>query len=378
MVLALGLILTGAWTADGDELRIPKIPGLEITAGSVVPIPGVESAILHQFEDGRLVLKGNGQGIWSTDGGRTWKPGPRGPEDKTAIDLGGGEFLSIARNSTRRPDGSFSLVQRRSLDGWKTVTTETAALDTPMAGTAGGDEGDQHDGLLMHHGAIVLRNGDLMATMFGNYRGDREPAAGYPEALGLRKYRTVVVFSKDRGKSWGDPVTVAYDRQLVRGTDPDSGVQTTATAPAVTQEGFCEPDLVHAPNGDILCVMRSGGRIGIRKAPIFPTPLYLARSSDEGRSWTPPVPIADRGVCPQLLTMKNGAIVCAYARPGSWLIFSTDGRGETWAGAFQFASSDAYCDLAEVAPDTLLVVAAGGPGKSGFHGRFFTVRRTDR
>ena len=59
-----------------------------------------------------------------------------------------------------------------------------------------------------------------------------------------------------------------------------------------------------SPSGDILCAMRSGGRIGVHKAPIFPTPLYVARSHDEGRSWTPPVPIADRGVCPYLVTFQ--------------------------------------------------------------------------
>jgi hypothetical protein len=63
---------------------------------------------------------------------------------------------------------------------------------------------------------------------------------------------------------------------------------------ASMQEGFNEADLTRAPNGDIICAMRSGGRLGIRKAPIFPTPLYISRSSDEGQTWTPPVPIADR------------------------------------------------------------------------------------
>jgi hypothetical protein len=207
----------------------------------------------------------------------------------------------------------------------------------------------------MHHGAIVLKNGDLLATMFGNFKGDNIPAAGYTEALKLRKYRTVVVSSSDKGKTWGNPITVGYDRQLSRGADPDSSVQTLATAPAVTQEGFCEPDLVRAQSGDIICAMRSGGRIGVRKAPIFPTPLYISRSSDEGKTWTPPVPIADRGVCPYLATLQNGVIVCAYARPGSWLIFSTD-HGETWEGAFQFGSSDSYCNVVETEPNKILVL----------------------
>ena len=97
---------------------------------------------------------------------------------------------------------------------------ETAILDTPLATTTGGDDGNQTDGMLMHHGAVRLPNGDLMATLYGNYRGDRIPAEGYPEALHMFKCRTVVVFSSDKGHSWGRPVTVGYDRQSWRGADP--------------------------------------------------------------------------------------------------------------------------------------------------------------
>jgi hypothetical protein len=222
-----------------------------------------------------------------------------------------------------------------------------------------------------------------MVTMYGNFLGDNIPAAGYPEELRMLKCRTVVVFSADRGRSWGKPITVGYDRQLARGADPDSSVQTTATAPAVTQEGFNEADLVRAADGTIVCAMRSGGRIGVRKAPIFPTPLYFSRSQDEGKTWTPPVPIADRGVCPYLVTLHNGVIVCAYARPGSWLIFSAD-NGESWQGAFQFAASDSYCNLVEVAPEKIFVVyyrggsQSDGDGKqqaAAYAGTFFTVSR---
>lgn len=341
--------------APGAEIVVPAIPRLEVVREESVPIPGAESAIVHQFEDGRIVVMGRNCGIWSNDGGKTWEKGPSGPDDKTTVNLGNNEVLSIRRTSTRSADGKLSLSQRRSLDGWKTVAEETAVLDTPEATTAGGDAGDQHEGLLMHHGALKLPSGELIATMFGNYHGDRIPAAGYPEELGLFKYRTVVVFSSDKGHTWGKPVTVAYDKQLARGADPDSSVQTTAVVPAVTQEGFCEADLTRAADGTLICAMRSGGRIGIRKAPIFPTPLYVSRSKDDGKTWTPPVPIADRGVCPYLVTLRNGVVVCSYARPGGWLIFSDD-HGETWEGSFQICSSDSYCNVLEVEPNRILAI----------------------
>jgi hypothetical protein len=364
------------------EIAIPSTRGIEIQVGRTVAIPGARSAIVHDFDDGRIVVMGANRGIWSADHGHTWSDGPPGPDDKTVIKLGRGAVLSIHRTSVKRPDGKYMLVQRRSRDNWKTVISETAVLDTPLATTTGGDDGGQHDGMLMHHGSIQLKNGDLMATMYGNYRGDRIPASGYPEALHMFKCRTIVVFSSDEGRTWGRPATVAYDRQLARGTDPDSSVQTTAPAPAITQEGFNEATLARAANGDILCAMRSGGRIGNAKAPIYPTPLYLSRSQDEGQSWTPPVPIADRGSCPYMTTLHNGIIVCAYARPGGWLIFSDD-DGRTWKGAFEFASSDSYCNVIETAPNEIMVVYYGGDAVArragskgaGYFGTFFTVTR---
>jgi hypothetical protein len=162
---------------------------------------------------------------------------------------------------------------------------------------------------------------------------------------------------------------------LCRGTDPDSHATITAVVPAVTQEGFCEADLTRAQNGDILCAMRSGGRIS-KYAPIFPTPLYLSRSSDEGKTWSPPIQIADRGVCPQLVTLDNGIIVCGFARPESWLIFSDD-HGMTWKGLFRFAGTDSYNSVLQAGANSILVVYHGnGPkGEPAVVGTFFEVRR---
>lgn len=371
LAMAIALISLASAPVQGADITVPQIPGLAVQAGATVPIPGAENSIAHQFDDGRIVVVGRNEGIWSNDGGRTWTKGPRGPDDKTTINLGNDEVLSINRTSVKSSDGQYVLYQRRSHDNWKTVVEEDALLDTPLATNTGGDAGDQHEGLLMHHGALRLHNGDLMATMFGNFKGDSELADGYPEEFDFRKYRTVVVFSSDNGKSWGNPVTVAYNRQLARGTDDDSSVQTTKIVPAVTQEGFCEADLTRAADGTLICAMRSGGRIGVRKAPIFPTPLYVSRSHDEGKTWTPPVPVADRGVCPYLVTLENGVIVCSYARPGAWLIFSDD-DGESWKGAFEFGPGGSYVKVIKVAPNRILVIHYRD---SSYVGTFFTVAR---
>jgi hypothetical protein len=139
-----------------------------------VLIDGAKSALMFQFDDGRIAVGQDGDCRWSTDHGRTWSPGPAGPGDKVALDLGGGEILSINRNSRRRADGKFDVRLRRSFDNWRTVASESAVLDLPDAGSTVTGSGGVIDGFLSHHGLLQLQGGHLIATMYGNYRGDTE------------------------------------------------------------------------------------------------------------------------------------------------------------------------------------------------------------
>ncbi len=379
------LFIISTSIAESFKIVVPDIPGIDVSVGESVPIPTEKTAVAFQFEDGRIVVGPKNNSLWSNDNGHTWEQGPEGPGEKVAIDLDGGEILSISRNSKLRPDGKFTLKQRRSLDNWVTVKTEEASLDIPQASFTVTGSGGRVDGFLFHHGILKLANGDLIGTMYGNYEGDVLLCDGYPTELNQRKYRTVVVFSKDKGHSWGNPVLVAYDKMLGRGIPddhkmigksiPETRASRTTIVPAVTQEGFREADLVEAPNGDLICVMRSGGRNPVPEANLFPTPLYCSRSNDGGKSWTPPEQIADRGTCPSLVTMKNGIIVCTYGRPGNWLIFSDD-NGKTWKGAFQFGTTGSSNYLLEVAHDTIQVYHETKDGsEETVHGTFFKVKK---
>ena len=381
---ASALLITVSVVAGSFDFDIPEIPGIEVIPGDSVPIATHKSAMAFQFDDGRIVVGAKNESFWSNDGGHTFQPGPQGPGEKVAIDLGDGEILGIGRNSRRRPDGRFTLRQRRSKDNWQTVKEEEALLDIPMASPAVTGSGGRVDGFLFHHGILRLPDGDLIGTMYGNYVGDFVLCDGYPPEVNQRKYRTIVVFSRDNGHTWGDSVLVAYDQMLGRGIPEDhemlglsiplSRANPTAIVPAITQEGFREADLVQAANGDLLCVMRSGGRNG-GVTTLFPTPLYCSRSSDNGRTWTPPVQIADRGVCPNLVKLRSGIIVCTYSRPGNWLIFS-DNDGRSWKGAFQFGNTGAYNYILEVAPDTIQVFhEVDEDGVRIVRGTFFSVRK---
>ena len=378
-------LYTALAMGQSADIVVPDIPGIEVEAGPVIPIPLTESAQAFRFRDGLIVVGRKQTSMWSADGGYTWKRGPESPGEKTVIDLGEGQILSIGRNSKRRPDGKYTLYQSRSLDNWKSVTREQAVLDIPRASYTTTGSGGRVDGFLFHHGILQLDDGRLIGTMYGNYEGDTELCAGYPAELNQRKYRTVVVFSDDKGRTWGDPVLVAYKLMLGRGIPfdhamvgksiPESRASKTTIVPAITMEGFREADLVEAPNGDLVCLMRSGGRNPAPGVHLFPTPLYCSRSSDGGQSWSPPEQIADRGVCPSAVTMRNGIIVCTYSRPGNWLIFSDD-NGRTWKGAFQFGPSGSTNYILETGPDTIQVFYEIEDERgTSVLGTYFTVKK---
>lgn len=380
----ISLLFVSSLFAQTSEYKIPEIKGIYIERMESVLINGPESAIVFHFEDGRLVVGKGERARWSNDGGHTWTKGAIGTQDKTSIDLGNGEILCIKRNSQRRPDGKFTLTQFRSKDNWVTVEKEEAILDIPKASFTKTGGGDVVDGFLSHHGIIQLDDGTLIQTMYGNYEGDVQLCDGYPPELNQRKYRTVVVFSYDRGHTWGNPVLIAYDKMLGRGIPDDypllgksiplGRASATAIVPAITQEGFREADIVQAKNGDLVCLMRSGGRNG-ETVNLFPTPLYCSISTDKGKTWSPPAQIADRGVCPNAVTLENGIIVCTYSRPGNWLIFS-DNNGETWKGAFQFGNTRDYNFIAEVRPNVVQVYHEVRENNSKHvYSTFFNVER---
>lgn len=332
------------------------VDGLTITEVATTELAAANDTQLHRFADGRFTLgKTDTVGLYSTNA-VDWSEGAVGPAQggyKCAVELGNNETLNIYRTTVGEAGASYTF--QRSLNDWVDVVTDEGAVDTPRAVPLSGDAGETESGMLFHHGALVNRStGDLIATMYGNYDGDTRLADGYPPVWNFRKYRTIVVSSANKGLNWGDPQTVAYDMMLTRGTNPDVEVVTYAQSPALTQEGFCEADLTYAPNGDLLCFMRSGGRNSFDEAWVLATPLYMARSLNHGVNWETPVYVADRGANPCATTLASGVIVVIYSNPGTWLMFSDD-HGHEWKGHTQISTSSAYGDIAEYDEDTCLI-----------------------
>ena len=365
--------------AQSVENNIWQLEGIRVKRGESVRIEGPTTATAFRFNDGRIVVGSGKNSKWSFDNGHTWVEGIAGPSARNSVELGNEEIICVQPNSIRRPDGKFTLKLQRSTDNWKTVMNEEASLDIPNSSFTITGDGEIKDGFIFHHGILMLEDSTIIGTMYGNYEGDNLYCDGYPPELNQRKYRTIVVFSKDKGRTWGNHVLVAYDKMLGRGIEDNHPVLSkyaslTAIVPAITQEGFREADIVQAKNGDLLCMMRSGGRNG-HTVNLFPTPLYCARSIDKGRSWSPPAQIADRGVCPNAVTLENGIVVCTYGRPGNWLIFSDD-NGKTWKGAFQFGNSGDYNFIVETEPNVVQVYHEVKEGKQKIvYGTFFKVEK---
>ena len=339
---------------ETPEMEMPNVPGLHVEMGDTqVIVPKRHYVSMFKLADGDLVVGGRR----SSDGGKTWRKAPQ--LHTGAYQFPDGEIVQLDFKTSRTGrDGVFRTGLCRSTDNGLTIQRETAVLTIPEATGGTGDNGKPFEGPVCDHAIVGLSDGSILAAMYGYFKTDTVLCPTFPKEWKLYKYRTFVVRSGDRGRTWDYHATVAYD-------------------PSVGLESFCEPGLLRLPSGEILCFMRTGGSGGKQ------TPLYLNRSSDDGKTWSKPVPIADRGVWPSACRMESGVLACTYGRPGNWLAFSLD-NGHTWTGHlcfYQGGLTTSYNSVEEVAPGRLLVVydrsAVNDDGEPmrDVVGTYFVVRR---
>ncbi|GAA4510378.1 hypothetical protein GCM10023191_072960 [Actinoallomurus oryzae] len=190
-----------------------------------------------------------------------------------------------------------------SHDGGATWTARTGQMTTPTAmrpiSTQTDRPGYSQGGFVLVHPAVEDPDGTLHQSGYGYYAGDT-------------KYRQIVLKSTDGGVNWTLDATVAVNPNL-----------TTAAG----YEGFCEGALERVRDGSLLIVMRIGSYL----------PMYVSRSTDDGRTWSAATPLAagpDRqnvvSVYPSLSLLPGGPLVLMVGRPGLALLSSPDGSGHTW------------------------------------------------
>jgi hypothetical protein len=155
--------------------------------------------------------------------------------------------------------------------------------------------------------------------------------------------------------------SIGYVTLAFRSTD---GGRTFHTAAIVAMQddapwgndGPCEPSIALMPDGDLLCLMRTGDTRTQGKYD-FGLPLLSARSSDGGQTWKLKK-LSVPGVMPKLLVMQDGTVVMATGRPGNILLFSKN-SGRSWPREIQLTRANiltsGYVDILEVEPGRLLV-----------------------
>jgi hypothetical protein len=118
--------------------------------------------------------------------------------------------------------------------------------------------------------------------------------------------------STDGGLNWTLRATVAYSDTLY--------------PPGTSYDGYCEGVLIRTRDGGLLIVMRTGSYL----------PMYVSRSNDDGRTWSPPQQIRTpsgrtvSSVYPALNRLADGSLLLMVGRPGYSLLRSTD-DGTTWS-----------------------------------------------
>lgn len=92
--------------------------------------------------------------------------------------------------------------------------------------------------------------------------------------------------------------------------------------------GFSDSDFAFMDDGSILWFFRSNWYIttGYEWAP-----MYWARSTDGGYTWTRPEIFAPIGTLPRIVRLENGCTIICYARPGIFLRGCSDGIGKAWS-----------------------------------------------
>lgn len=180
---------------------------------------------------------------------------------------------------------------------------------------------------------IRLKDGALLSTLSLRFGEDKRES-------------TVAVISPDEGRNWNYLSTVA---------DGDAVPDAT--------EGFDEPCLVEIKTGELMCVSRVGSGEGQKLARTY--------SRDSGKTWSPVDRLPAASVAPQICQTANGTLVLSTGRPGVFLWFSTDARGESWqsfdviafhnrvvAPASRMApdQTTSYTAMVETAPDEILLV----------------------
>jgi len=182
-----------------------------------------------------------------------------------AVSSGDSMFYALDGPTEYIKPGLYKGKSWRSFDNLKSVTQEEVYFNIPD-GAAPIEDNTEWYGLFVYRTILNLPDDTWLMTMYGNFNEDTlEPYDADAKKETRFMQRTLIVTSVDDGHTWNYLSTVAAPRN----GDP-------------VAEGFVEPAITQLHDGRLLCIMRSGHHF----------PLYASWSSDNGKSWSPPVILA--------------------------------------------------------------------------------------
>lgn len=350
---AVLIVLLASAPAFADETF--SDPTITVTVEAPVVLPVRFDSKIRKLADGSLCVCG----FRSTDGGKTWsEPSPSVGaafsgkwRHVTGCALRDGTYLGIGMMAEFSRLDQHVLKIYTSGDNLNTITGPTdATLHIPQ-GTGGYVEtGEFGSGTYVDHGMIESRDGRLIATCYGWWWGDEAYSMleKYVPELGMYKYRSWVIASEDRGKTWEVLGSPGY-------------------CPELGPEGMCEPGLVELANDDLLMLFRNGEGS---------QPCFQSRSKDGGKAWSKPEKLNSTGSWPTPCLLSNGLLVAAHGRPNFYLWISPDGEGKAWTSRTLVAKGGrGYASVVEATPGEL-VFTGFGQGKPGLHIWRIRVERT--
>ncbi len=332
--------------------QIKKISSVHLDAGTFA----VDNA---DGGDGRLLVGvqgvGSKYGIYSEDGGESWKridgrfdtPRMIRLQDGTYFGMGIDTPIKYHVNIKKQKKFPHVLQMKyaESFDAIldEDIQTDFFCVDIPDLNFGYGDGLDPKEYQLGYVSLFnQLDNGDILGAMYGQFKADKSKLDYFKDYYDMYQYRTWMIVSHDNGHTFSYLSTVA-DCMTYPGLAGEG-------------EGFCEPDILDLGGGEVICVMRTQGH------EVY-TPMYICRSYDYGKTWDAPQKICDYGVYPRLLKLSDGTLVCASGKWDSFLLFSED-KGKTWSAPYVFKENkgqwergpSGYCSIFETAPNELLVV----------------------
>ncbi|NLX99354.1 MAG: exo-alpha-sialidase [Rhodopirellula sp.] len=313
MQLDMGDVYAAETPAAWEAAATVPLDGLRVSLSKPVPVARSKGYLwfptMTRLAGGELfaVLSTNLDAIvadrtaavtWSGDGGLTWSElssiDPKGDlYSESTLRLPNGDELLYPFNLYPRPDGMSWIHQIVSgQKGKREVRLVKEGLI--VTGWPRPDRSFNEklglSGFGFNGQTLVSRDGSHLATLYGHFKDEAH-------------YSLVLVESRD-GIRWKYRTTIAGDDCKLEGG-----------------EGPCESAICRLKDGRLMGVFRLASNV----------PYGQTFSSDEGRTWTEPVAMANAfSVQPSLVVMRDGKVALSGGRPGLFLWINADGSGQDW------------------------------------------------